>query len=79
MPSFKSLLQILPLWLTQHSLVIKMSFFFQMAESKMLMHQEMITKDEEIGKLRTNLKKASEESSKLKEEIEALKKAQVRF
>ena len=50
-----------------------------MAESKMLMHQEMITKDEEIGKLRTNLKKASEESSKLNEEIEALKKAQVRF
>ena len=56
-----------------------MSFFFQMAESKMVMHQEMITKDEEIGKLRTNLKKASEESSKLNEEIEALKKAQVRF
>jgi len=48
-----------------------------MAESKMVMHQEIINKDEEIGKLRSSLKKASEEGSKLKEEIETLKKAQV--
>ena len=49
-----------------------------MAESKMVMHQEIINKDEEIGKLRTSLKKASEEGTKLKEEIESLKKAQVK-
>jgi hypothetical protein len=49
-----------------------------MAESKMVMHQEIINKDEEIGKLRTSLKKASEEGTKLKEEIELLKKAQVK-
>ena len=48
-----------------------------MAESKMVMHQEIILKDEEIGKLRTSLKKISEEGSRLKEEVDMLKKAQV--
>jgi hypothetical protein len=48
-----------------------------MAESKMVMHQEIINKDEEIGKLRSSLKKVTDESAKLKEEVEHLKKAQV--
>jgi hypothetical protein len=50
-----------------------------MAESKMMMHQEMITKDEEIGKLRSSLKKVTEENARTKEEIQAMKKAQVCF
>jgi hypothetical protein len=48
-----------------------------MAESKMMMHQEIINKDEEIGKLRSSLKKGSEEASRLREEVDMLKKAQV--
>ncbi len=43
----------------------------------MVMHQEIINKDEEIGKLRSSLKKVTDESAKLKEEVEHLKKAQV--
>ena len=48
-----------------------------MAESKMVMHQEIINKDEEISKLRSSLKKVKEEGDKLKEEVDSLKKAQV--
>ena len=43
----------------------------------MMMHQEIINKDEEIGKLRSSLKKGSEEASRLREEVDMLKKAQV--
>ena len=42
----------------------------------MVMHQEIIYKDEEISKLRSSLKKVKEEGDKLKEEVESLKKAQ---
>ena len=48
-----------------------------MAESKMVMHQEIINKDEEIGKLRSSLMKVSDDNSKLKSDVELLKKAQV--
>merc|ERR1712141_49101 len=56
----------------------------QIAEVKMIMHQEMITKDEEIGKLRTNLKELNEckeekdqEIFKLKDELDLVKKHQI--
>jgi len=56
----------------------------QIAEVKMMMHQEMITKDEEIGKLRTNIKQLNDtnddkdaELLKLKEDLESAKKHQV--
>merc|ERR1712018_328401 len=45
----------------------------QIAEIKMQMHQEIITKDEEVGKLRTNLKHILEEKSTCDEQIEMLK------
>ena len=55
----------------------------QIAETKMQMHQEIITKDEEVGKLRTNLKHAIEEKNAsdeqmvtLKNEIDKLKQGQ---
>ena len=43
----------------------------------MVMHQEIINKDEEIGKLRSSLMKVSDYNSKLKSDVELLKKAQV--
>ena len=56
----------------------------QIAELKLSMHQEMITKDEEIGKLRLSLKSSMEQDSdkekeivKLKEEMEEMSKQQV--
>ena len=55
----------------------------QIAETKMQMHQEIITKDEEIGKLRTSLKYIMEEKSDadeqiviFKDEIDKLKQSQ---
>ena len=58
----------------------------QIAELKLLMHQEMITKDEEIGKLRLSLKSSMEQDSdkekeiaQLKQEMEEMSKQQVIF
>lgn len=48
-----------------------------MAEMKLAMHQEIITKDEEIGSLRTGLKRSVDDVGKLRDEIESLKKARV--
>ena len=56
----------------------------QIAELKLTMHQEMITKDEEISKLRLNLKSSMDQDSdkaneiaKLKEDMEEMRKQQV--
>jgi hypothetical protein len=48
-----------------------------MAEMKLAMHQEIINKDEEIGSLRSGLKRSADDVAKLREEIESLKKARV--
>ena len=56
----------------------------QIAEVKMMMHQEMITKDEEIGKLRVDLKKTKESLDEkegqllvVSEELDNAKKQQI--
>ena len=46
----------------------------QMAEIKLAMHSEMILKDEEIGKLRVNLSKETEEKEKFALDVENLHK-----